>query len=311
MIESPISVAIPTYRREDVLLDTIKQILALDIQPAELLVIDQTSAHTQSVEQQLHALHKTGKIIWLRQSKASIPTAMNKALLTARSEIILFVDDDIEVVSELVAAHAKAHAQTDVALVAGQVIQSWQGECGLHEEPYVKGRSDDPDSFLFNSSRQCQIERFMGGNFSIKKDVALQLGGFDENFIKVAYRFEAEFASRFKAAGYTICFYPEASIRHLQVLTGGTRSFGDHLTTFFPFHAVGRYYYLLKVQNRSFLQRGIRILSGPFKAVTTKFHLSHPWWIPVTFLVECSGIAWAVLLSARGARLLSSGIKVE
>jgi len=36
----------------------------------------------------------------------------------------------------------------------------------------------------------------MGGNFSVKRDLALRLGGFDENFVHVAYRFEAEFCDR-------------------------------------------------------------------------------------------------------------------
>src|SRR4029078_2122533 len=86
----------------------------------------------------------------------------------------------------------------------------------------------------------------MGGNFSIERNRALNLGGFDENFVHVAYRFEAEFAARAIAAGEKIWFEPDASIRHIKASTGGPRSYGEHLTTIKPSHSVGEYYYLMR-----------------------------------------------------------------
>ena len=56
----------------------------------------------------------------------------------------------------------------------------------------------------------------MGGNFSIRKDVALRLGGFDQNFVRVAYRFEAEFARRYTSDGRQIWFDPRACLHHLK-----------------------------------------------------------------------------------------------
>ena len=34
------------------------------------------------------------------------------------------------------------------------------------------------------------INDFMGGNFSVRREIALKLGGFDEQFVSVAYNFE-------------------------------------------------------------------------------------------------------------------------
>ncbi len=302
-----ISVAIPTYLREQILLDTIDQILALQILPLEILVVDQTPSHDKKTEKKMNILAAEGKIRWLQLEKPSIPAAMNRALLEARAEVVLFLDDDVELISEIVAAHAAAHRDNRVALVAGQVIQSWQTVLAAEEPSFAGNRPDDPDAFLFNSGRQCLISRFMGGNFSVNRDAAIAIGGFDENFVRVAYKFEAEFADRLLDAGHQILFYPAAAIIHLKAAVGGTRSFGDHLTTLLPFHAVGRYYYLLRKKNSPLLQRGGCLLSGPFKAVATRFHLSHPWWIPATFLAECGGLVWALLLFFRGARFLRPG----
>jgi len=52
--------------------------------------------------------------------------------------------------------------------------------------------------------------------------MALDLGGFDENFVRVAYRYEAELAYRWRQAGLSIRYISEALIDHLQAQRGGT-----------------------------------------------------------------------------------------
>jgi GT2 family glycosyltransferase len=149
----------------------------------------------------------------------------------------------------------------------------------------------------------------MGGNFSIRRELALRLGGFDENFVHVAYRFEAEFAKRALGAGWQIFFEPRASIRHLKAGTGGTRSYGNHLRTIRPSHSVGEYYFLLRSEKG--LRRVLDLVSRTTRAVTTKHHVSHPWWIPATLAAETMGFIWAVRLHLRGPRLLNSQDSVK
>jgi len=302
-VDKSICVAIPTYRRERVLLDTINQLLLIEIPADEILIIDQTEKHEPDTTEKLTVLSESGKIIWIRRDEPSITQAMNHALKIAKSDVVLFLDDDVELTSEIVEQHLLAYENDEVNMVAGQVIQSWQSALPEECKSYPDGRTDDPDTFLFNSSRQCWIKRFMGGNFSIRRDVALKVGGFDENFIKVAYRFEAEFADRLQTAGYRIFFSPAASIKHLRVASGGTRSYGEHLNTIKPAHSVGRYYYLFVARNVS--GRPGRIIGGPFRAAMTKYHLTHPWWIPVTFVAECWGLVWAGLLFIKGPKLIN------
>jgi hypothetical protein len=142
----------------------------------------------------------------------------------------------------------------------------------------------------------------MGGNFSLSVTQAKLIGGFDENFVKVAYRFEAEFAHRWCASGAEIRFNPDAAIHHLKVSAGGTRTFGEHLTTVKPDHAVGAYYFALRT--KSGVARIRDVLSRLFLAVRTRHHLRHPWWIPFTLLAEVRGLLWAITLWLRGAQLL-------
>ena len=139
-----------------------------------------------------------------------------------------------------------------------------------------------------------------GTNCEMEAAHACRLGGFDENFVRVAYNFEREFADRWRAAGGRVGFCPQAAIRHLKASAGGTRTFGEHLTTLFPAHSVGAYYYLLRSQRATGRIR--EFFARPFRAVMTRHHLRRPWWIPITLVAELAGMAWALVLYARGPR---------
>ncbi len=273
-------------------METIEALLRLNPAPAEILIVDQTSQHEPETREALTRLDGERKISWIRLEQPSITRAMNTGLEQARGEVVLFLDDDIIPHANLLAAHASAQTE-GCNVVAGQVLQPG-------EEPLDEAAGSD--TFLFRSARKQLITELMGGNFSIKRRLALGLGGFDENFVHVAYRFEAEFAERVLAAGERILFEPAASIRHLKATRGGTRSYGHHLTTVRPSHAVGAYYYLLR--SRTSPHRFLNILRRPLRAVRTRHHLARPWWIFPTLLAEGAGLLWAACLAFRGPRLI-------
>jgi GT2 family glycosyltransferase len=287
-----ISVAIPTYQRESVLVDTLLALLAQSPPPAEILVLDQTQRHRTEIHRKLERLDASGQIRWIRLPFPSITCSMNRGLAEARQEIVLFLDDDIRPEPGLIGAHAAAHESTGAALVAGRVIQPWQ-ECLDFSRHH---------SFSFAGLESSWITEFMGGNFSLVRKVAIDLGGFDENFVKVAYRFEAEFADRLRRSGHRLYFEPEACIHHLKSTEGGTRSYGEHLTTAKPDHSVGAYYYTL----RSWMGwRSLLVFASLApRAIATRHHLRRPWWIPITLLAHSRGMFWALRLYSRGPRYL-------
>jgi glycosyltransferase involved in cell wall biosynthesis len=275
-----------------VLIDTIVSLLNLEQRAGEILVIDQTLDHSAATEGRLRKWDQSGEIRWLRLQQPSIPQAMNLGLLSASFDIVLFVDDDIVPYPGLVAAHVDAHARGH-RLVAGRVLQPWDDD--------VAGASWSAKRFASSESRD--IEEFMGGNFSVRRKEAIGAGGFDENFVRVAYNFEREFADRWRSRGGRVQFVPLAAIRHLKAGAGGTRSFGDHLRTILPAHSVGSYYYLLRSKRATGRVR--EFLGRPLRSIATRHHLRRPWWIPVTLVSELSGMAWALMLNARGPRYCS------
>lgn len=299
MTYEPISIAIPTYRREQTLADTLVALLSLDRRAQEILVLDQSETHDAATNEKLAELNQTGAIRWLRLDAPSIPKAMNRALVEATAPVVLFLDDDIIPEKNLVHAHAEAHLRSPGELVAGRVIQPWD-----------EGKDYSRDThFHFARPKPQRISEFMGGNFSISAANAKKIGGFDENFVKVAYRFEAEFAHRWLASGATIWYEPDAAIHHLKVSAGGTRTYGEHLTTLKPDHAVGAYYFTLRTKSGGARVRDV--LSRLALSVRTRHHLRRPWWIPLTLFAEVRGLGWALSLARRGPSYVRDAGRLE
>src|SRR5262249_20077788 len=90
-----ITVAIPTYGRDQILVDTIRHVLALIPPPAEVIVLDQSKGHSLEVGRSLEAWHLSAAIRWIHLPEPLIPRAMNRGLIEAKNEIVLFLDDDI------------------------------------------------------------------------------------------------------------------------------------------------------------------------------------------------------------------------
>lgn len=279
-----VSVAIPTFERGAILVETIERLLAQQHRAAEILVVDQTPAHDYTIQERLESWSRGGAIHWIRLPKPSIPHAMNEAMRAASSPIVLFLDDDIIPSENLVAAHAAAY-EPGIWAVVGQVLQP--GEAPIHDERH---RGVLPDlEFRFNHDEPCLVENVMAGNLSVRRDEALSIGGFDENFIGAAYRFETDFARRIIAAGGSIRFEPQASIDHLHLATGGIRSHGDHRRTASPSHSAGDYYFALRHIESFWPYAARRFAANVF----TRYHLSHPWYLPAKIAAEVRGLLLA------------------
>lgn len=303
-MNAAVSVVVPTYQRGPILLETLNHLCTLVPPPAEILVVDQTEQHTPEVAGELERLAAAGRIRLLPLAPPSIPRAMNTGLLAARGDVVLFFDDDVVPQKDVVAVHQQVYEEyPEVWAVVGQVIQP-------EDAGAPRPSRQRPGSFLeqdldydFGGETAAWVSNVIACHLSVNRRRALAAGGFDENFTPpVSYRFETEFAKRLVAAGGQIRFEPRASLRHLRAGAGGTRAQGRHLASASPIHGAGAYYYILR-WGRGWNRAG-HLLRRPFREVRTKFHLAHPWFIPVKFIGELRALAVAWRLYRRGPRLL-------
>jgi GT2 family glycosyltransferase len=285
-----ITVAIPTYNRGAIVAETVRRLFELDPPPEAIIVVDQSAEENKPLAE----WHRQGRIQFIRLEKPSIPHAMNVALLAATTPVVLYVDDDVEPAPRLIAAHERAHTDDTVWAVVGQILQP--GETPRHFD-----RPEDDLEFHFNHDAGCFVANVMAGNLSVKREHAIDAGGFDENYVGVAYRFETDFALRLVAAGGKAWFSPEAGLRHLKLASGGLRSYGDHRSSPSPAHSVGDYYFAIH-HRPPLLRYALRRLR---RNVITRYHLAHPWTIPTKLIGELRGLMLARQLAHGGRRLIA------
>ncbi len=299
-----ISVVIPTCERGALALDTVRALLALPTAPLEILLVDQTRRHPPEVAHALAALEEEGRVRRVRLERRSIPAAMNLGARAARGDALLYLDDDVRIPGDLVAAHARALADPAVALVAGRIVQPWQQGCDAGPGPADDG-GPDPDRVRLDATLPGPVRRFGGGNFCVRRAALFDLGGFDERFEAAAYRFEADLAERALARGMRLHFAPDAALQHLQAPDGGVRVHARHRRSASPAHSAGRYYYLLRHPRVPGALR--RTLAELARAVLARDHLRSPWWIPVAAVAELRGAASALRAHLAGPRLGLAG----
>lgn len=299
----PLSIAIPTLGREKVLLDTIQMLLDQSPAASEILILDQTPVHELATTARLSEWNSGGHIRWIQLTQPSQPGALNEAIRQATSEFVLFLDDDIRVEPGFLAQHVAGFVADDVWAVAGQVLQPGESPDLMYQHQSEVGPFADC-GFRFRSAQAVFIQNGMSGNLTVRRGRAIQIGGFDENFLPpVAYRFDNDFCKRLCRAGGRIRFQPEARIFHLRAQRGGTRTNSNHLTSASPEHGVGDYYFAMV--NSGGLAQWRYVFRRLLREVRTKFHLRHPWYIPVKLLGELRAIVLAARLSATGPKLIS------
>ncbi len=280
-----ISVVLPTFKRERLLVDTIEALLSLIKEGDEILVIDQTPAHDPETEAALTDWAKRHEIRWFRKTRPNQGQAMNAAARLATCEILLFLDDDILPSSTLLKAHRAAHAKDPtVPAVCGQVLQPW------NEYPVPEVRNFEL-GFDSAYSKSAEIISLMAGNFSMRRLRFIELGGMDENYQGSNYRNDAELAYRIvERSKRRITFVPEGAVRHLLAL-GGNRAFGAKDTWGNIGGSIGDYYFALR--RLTLAATTWHCLRRLVKEPVNRYTVRRPWLIPWLYLREIVAFARA------------------
>jgi GT2 family glycosyltransferase len=221
-----VSLIIPTYLREDQLIDTIADAIVLDYPDYEVLVIDQTLTHNPKTESYLQQLKNEGKIIWYRLNWASLPGARNYGVKKAQGEIIVFIDDDVKMEKGFLKAHVSNYENPEIGGVAGRVLDSLETKSTAIKE-YLPEQAKDPGIAWFyldlvNTIKPQQVISGRGCNMSFRKELfTKQKLFFDERYRGSAIREESDFCLKIRKTGYKIWFDPEAYLVHLNEPKGG------------------------------------------------------------------------------------------
>ncbi len=218
---APISVVIPTYRRESVLCDTLRRLLALVPPGGEIIVVDQTPEPAGAVAALV--AEAAGRIAYLRLDAPNLPRARNVGWRAASAEIVVYLDDDVIVHDGLLEVHRAAFQAPTVGGVAGRVLTRG---FPLPDRPAWKSHLPSIGWLFFNfaQTRPCEVWTARGCHMSFRRTVLDALGGFDERYLPwPASREETDLCFRLRRAGWRLVFEPRATVEHLMHETGGER----------------------------------------------------------------------------------------
>lgn len=216
----PVSVIIPTYRRELQLCITLETLLCQNYPNFEIIVVDQTDTHDVATEQ---FLAKNGSRIHLiHSSPPSVTRARSLGALAATGEIVLYIDDDVICAPDLILNHVRAHQIPGVAVVAGRMTDN---ETHAIDETQV-GRlfTNGQLNAYFSSTIRQIVDHVPGANMSYKKEILIRAGLFEPEMNGTARFEELDASIRVGRLGYKILFEPTARIHHFG--GPGGQSFG-------------------------------------------------------------------------------------
>ncbi len=231
-----ISVIIPTYGRENILIKSVKDILKQEYSDFEVLVIDQTQNHEVETENFLADLANAQKISWYKVNWASLPGARNYAVRRSKGDIVLFIDDDVKLEPNYLQAHGKNYQENqEIGAVAGRVFDRMKladfatanSDTSPYTIDYLPEAAKDPGIAwyyidLVHTTKPQQVISARGCNMSFRKEIFTKYNiWFDERFRGSAVREESDFCLRLRKTNYKIWYDPEANLVHLGEETGG------------------------------------------------------------------------------------------
>ncbi len=210
------SVIIPTNKNSDIVLYSLKtwqkQTLSSDLY--EVIVVDNNTINKQPVF--LDFINSCSNMRYLKENIPGATNARHSGARAAKSEILIFCDDDglfnPECISEILKVY---ELNSEVSAVAGKIEIEWDKEPPEWIKPYefMLAKLDYGNELLFRK------DLFLnGGLFSIKKSVFEQLGGFNPDLIGdyLVGDGDSGLVNKLHEAGKLIGWTPFAVMKHLQ-----------------------------------------------------------------------------------------------
>ncbi len=273
-----VSIVIPAFNRRDRLVGTLKALEALDYSrdAFEVILVDDGSPDGtgQFFQQrgyafQFHCLqhpHNRGR-----------SAARNSGVKQARGRIVVFLDDDMRAVPDLLREHLKHHRDGHRRVVLGNIRRAPQVPPTaliryLDSRGIQKLRPGAPIPFRY----------FSAGNVSMEREFLLQTGLFDERFRSFGGE-DLELGYRLSQNGARFVFAPGAlahrfDYRDLSGLCRAMEIFGhDSLPIILRTHPqLGELFKLHSVQVAGYRQGKGRF---PLRPQLLRFFLRSPWGV--------------------------------
>ena len=172
-----VSLVIPTYNRIEDLQKTLPQIAKILNEESELILYDQSDSYDPvQFSAQVREFLGDNNYKYIHSTEPSVTLAWNTAATVASGEILLFLDDDIDLISNIIDDHKSYYKKhPGIIGVAGS---------------YYAGAIDRP---WIPSSKNGNATTFAGVNMSVRTET-FRLAGTASDYVKPFAPFDWEIA---------------------------------------------------------------------------------------------------------------------
>jgi GT2 family glycosyltransferase len=218
-VRQTICAVIPTLDRGTSWVTVVRGLLMQSRPPDEIIIVDQNDEPSENTLE-AHCISQRGiRLLHLHDRVASLPKARNTAARWSRSDLLLYLDDDVHLPLEFIETLALEMNRKEAHLISAIVLDV--------NEPLVKHNSTDVEILAMSLSAEIRLQRGVpyvrGGAHLIMRSLVHDLGGYSEAFLGPANYEETDLGLRAIASGYKIASTRRTGLLHLKLPSGGCR----------------------------------------------------------------------------------------
>lgn len=177
-----ISVVVPTFNRREIVKRTVESLFAQKFHAGKYEVIVVVDGSEDGTADALRGMKAPCRFRIVEQPNGGLAAARNSGARVAEGDLLLFLDDDMLCVPELVEAHVEAHRSAPGTVGFGCILLSPESPPSLAAECFNR----ELGAFYLRQKAQSadaleDLEHVFG-NSSLARELLKESGGFDANF---------------------------------------------------------------------------------------------------------------------------------
>ncbi|MFC7069362.1 glucosyl-dolichyl phosphate glucuronosyltransferase [Halobaculum lipolyticum] len=213
-----VSVVVCTYDMDhyDDVRDAADSVLAQTHEETELVLVSDGAPDVRDAMSRDYG-DRDDVVVGMTDENAGVSRSRNLGAELSTGEIVAFVDDDGVAEPDWVEELLGGYERHDAVAVGGRMTPEWvAGEPSFLPEEYYWLIGVTHRGY---PREECRVRNTWGSNFSVRRDVFEELGGFDEDLGRIADKQvqgeEPEFGARLYAEyGERMVYVPSARVAH-------------------------------------------------------------------------------------------------
>lgn len=208
MSAASVSVVIPTYRRRESVLRALSALAGQDLPFDDFEVVVSIDGSDDGTAEALASFDAPYALRIVGGPRRGRAVACNAAVAVAAGEVVLILDDDMEPASNCLRNHRRHHPPGSSVCVMGAVPVRLD-DAAPPAARFIAWKFETHLAKLSQPQHLFALRDFYSGNTSIRRDVLLHVGPFDEAF--TAYGNEdLELSLRLRAANVRLLYDGDA-----------------------------------------------------------------------------------------------------